>query len=130
MEDNSKKHSGAKSSTMETKMKLKVKLTNRAILRSGLDLEGNSWEMDFQVSDMPTDARTLLADRLLDDTFVCVGCVNEDGEVEPGLTGDGLPDLLRLDGTEIRHLVAALRLDDEEVKACFANMAMAAAPAE
>ena len=101
-------------------MQLIVSVTNRAILRSGENIQGNRWAVDCEVSDLPPNARRQLADRLFEDTFVCEGVVNEVGTVEPRLGEYGEPILLRVDGTDLRDLVEAIRQDQREVEECLA----------
>ena len=52
-------------------MKLKVKLKNRAALRSGEDIQGNQFAFECDPSELPQDVRRLIADRLHEDSYLC-----------------------------------------------------------
>lgn len=104
-------------------MKLKVNLTNEAVLRSGEDLEFNTYEIIFRVSDLPLDVRSMLADRLYLQTWACLGILDAEGNVTPYFDDAGAPALLALAGTEIKDLIHALRADDDFMSACREKMA-------
>ena len=102
-------------------VKLTFRVTNRAILRSGEDIQGNRWTIDCEVGDLSHDLRRPLADRLFEDTFVCEGVLNDSGSVEPRLGEYGEPVLLQVDGTGLQDLVAAIRRDQSEVEEYLAE---------
>jgi len=100
-------------------IKLIVKLTNRAVLRSGEDIEGNQFTFDCEPGDLPGDVREQIADRLHEDAFLCKASVNDDGTVEPSVTYHNTyeePDLLLVDGTDIGDLIKAVRQDQTDVE--------------
>jgi hypothetical protein len=103
-------------------MTIIAKMTNRAALRSGEDIEGNQFPFEVEPGELPGDVRRWIADRLYDDTYLCVSVLDEDDNVEPSVS-NGLPDLLVVDGTDIEALVQAVREDQEEVERCLSEVA-------
>ena len=103
-------------------MQLTFRVTNRAILRSGVDIQGDRWTLHCEVGEVFQDARPRLADRLFENAFVCEGIANESGEVEPRLGEYGEPVLLQVDGTHLRALVEAVRQDQREVEEYLAQV--------
>src|ERR1700722_8203003 len=85
-------------------MKLIVKLTNQGALRSGEDIEGNQYTFDCEPGYLPDDVRRHIAARLYEDTYLCVAVLNKDGIVESSVSNGG-PDLLLVDGTDVKDLI-------------------------
>jgi hypothetical protein len=105
---------------------LNVRLTNRAISRSGEDIEGGQYTFDCDLGDLPGHARKQIADRLHDDTNLCKGDVTDAGTVEPSVTyqfNAEEPDLLVVDGTGIDDLIKAVRQDQAEIQDILAYRA-------
>jgi hypothetical protein len=103
-------------------MEIKAKITNRAALRSGVDIEGNQFPFEVDPGDLPDDVGKNIADRLYEDTYLCVAVLDKDDNIEPSVSNAG-PDLLIVDGTELKDLIEAVRQDQAEVEAVLQNIA-------
>jgi hypothetical protein len=103
-------------------MKLIVKLTNQAALRSGEDTEENQYTFDCEPGDLPGDVREQIANRLYEEAYLCVAVLNKNDAVEPSVSNGG-PDLLLVDGTDLKALIQAVREDQEEVERCLSEVA-------
>ena len=103
-------------------MKLTFKVTSRAILRSGEDIQGNQWTIHCEVGDLPHDVRTPLADRLFEDTFVCEGRLQRHRRrrTAPSASLESR-FLLQVDGTNLQDLVKTIRQDQREVEESLAE---------
>jgi len=103
-------------------MRIIAKITNRAALRSGEDVEGNQFAFEVEPGELPGDVRRWIADRLYEDTYLCVSVLDKDDNVEPSVSNGG-PDLLVVHGTELKNLIQAVREDQEEVERCLGKAA-------
>jgi hypothetical protein len=99
-----------------------AKITNDAALRSGENVQGNQYSFEFEPGELPGNVRRWIADRLYDDTYLCVSVLDRDDNVEPSVSNGG-PDLLVVDGTDIEALIQAVREDQEEVERCLSEVA-------